>query len=177
VSYGEFLALAEPSAKLECRLQNSECRISKVMPSVFTSSIEIRCSNEYPHRFGLFGAEGEVRPQYFVYQMLSRMGCELLHLSGPEAEIPLLAARDDQAISAMIINDGRSGDRIVNCEIRHLRSGPKTLTVFRIDEQRRWDTNACELLPVERRSIDFPGETFRMQVWAPRESVSMVRVE
>jgi len=133
--------------------------------------------NEYPHRFGLFGANGEVRPQYFVYQMLSRMGCELLHLSGPEAELPLLAARDDQAISAMIINDGRSADRIVNCELRHLDRGPKTLTVYRIDEQRRWNSGTCELLPVERRNIDFPGDTFRMQIWAPRESVSMVHVE
>ncbi len=34
--------------------------------------------NEAPHRFGLFGEGGQVRPQYFVYQMLSRMGEERL---------------------------------------------------------------------------------------------------
>ena len=136
----------------------------------------IRHWNEYPHRFGLFGANGEVRPQYFMYQMLSRMGSQLLHLSEPDAELPLLVVRDNQAISAMLINAGQSADRIVNFEFHHLEPGPKTLTVYRIDEQRRWDTRTCELLPVERRSIDFCGDAFSAQIWAPRESVSMVRM-
>ena len=38
--------------------------------------------NEAPHRFGLFGENGKARPQYFVYQMLSRMGEEKLAASG-----------------------------------------------------------------------------------------------
>ena len=35
--------------------------------------------NEVPHRFGLFGLNQEVRPQYFVFQLLGKLGSRRLH--------------------------------------------------------------------------------------------------
>ena len=49
--------------------------------------------NEVPHRFGLFGVDQEVRPQYFVYQMIGRMGGTRLKANSDVKDIRLLAAR------------------------------------------------------------------------------------
>lgn len=133
--------------------------------------------NEIPHRLGLFGVNGEVRPQYFVYQMLSRMGEERLAVRLDQPDMPVLAARGERSVSTLLANvhAETSQDRLVALHYAHLVPGPKVLTVYRIDADRRWSVDDLELQPVERRSVYAP-ETFRCQVYAPADSVVMVRL-
>ena len=56
----------------------------------------IRHWNETPHRLGLYSVEGNVRPQYFVYQMLSQMGEEQLAARSDDRDVRVLAGRGGQ---------------------------------------------------------------------------------
>jgi hypothetical protein len=134
----------------------------------------VRHWNELPHRLGLFGVGGEVRPQYFVFWMLSHLGDELLYLSDENAALPMIAARSGESVAAMCINPAE--DRIVNCEFTGLRAGPHALAVYRIDNERRWNADTCEPIPVEQRVVDGSGGVARFQVWAPGKSVVMVKL-
>jgi xylan 1,4-beta-xylosidase len=141
----------------------------------------LRHWNEVPHRMGLFGVGEEVRPQYFVYQMLSRLGEERIAaqadecVGAPPPDLRVLAARGERHVAALVVNcDLRaSRDAVLTLQLSHLRPGRKRLTVYRIDAERRWSPEALELLPVERREIAVLG-TFRCQIYSPADSVAMV---
>jgi hypothetical protein len=135
----------------------------------------LRHWNEVPHRFGLFGVGGEVRPQYFVYWLLARMGEARLSASVDEPDLRVLAGRNEGAVTALIVNLGQpaSRDRVVNVEFSNLWPGRKQLLVYRIDEERRWSPQSLDLLPVERREVVTMTE-FRCQVFAPADSVSQI---
>jgi len=47
-----------------------------------------------PHRFGLFGVGQEVRPQYFVYQMLGSLRGQRIRARSTTEELRVLAAKD-----------------------------------------------------------------------------------
>jgi xylan 1,4-beta-xylosidase len=147
----------------------------------------LRHWNEVPHRMGLFGvgeADGqrlapsprpEVRPQYFVYQMLSRLGDERIAAEADEPDVRVLAARGERHVAALVVNtDLRSSrDLVLTLQFSHLRPGRKRLTVYRIDAERRWSPEALELLPIERREVAV-RDAFRCQIYCPAESVAMV---
>jgi xylan 1,4-beta-xylosidase len=135
--------------------------------------------NEIPHRFGLFGVYGEVRPQYFVYQMLSRMGDEQAqwHSDDPELWVRSCARQDRCAV--MIANYQtdmeKSEDKLVTNVFKNLTPGHKEITVYRIDENRRWSEEEMELLPVEHREVgSAAGIDFKFPVFCPADSVTMV---
>jgi hypothetical protein len=132
--------------------------------------------NEIPHRFGLFGVEGEVRPQYFVFQMLSRMAPERVPAGGDCPDVRVLASRG-QDVTVMLVNHNAqtSADRVVSVRFANLPPGRKMLTTWRIDAQRRWDEQTLELLPLENREIDTPA-TYHAQVYLPADSVLMMRL-
>ncbi len=134
--------------------------------------------NELPQRFGLFGADDEVRPQYFVYQMLGRMGDERISAHTDNQDLRVLAARTESRVSAMLANYNlqESKDRIVTLRFGPLHPGAKRLTTYRIDEQRHWDAQQLELLPLERRIIDCQ-ERFATQIFSPADSVTFVTLE
>jgi hypothetical protein len=134
--------------------------------------------NEVPHRFGLFGVSGEVRPQYFVYWMLSRLGDERLISHSDHADLGVLAARGPRDVSTLIanFNPGGSADRIAAIRYTNLTPGRKMLTSYRIDAERRWSEDALQLHPVEQREVYAPA-TFRCQVYVPADSVVLVRLE
>ena len=134
--------------------------------------------NEMPHRFGLFGVDGEVRPQYFVYQMLGRMGGERVAAQSAEAEVRVVAARDQDKVRLLLVNYAPEGGRDVlsTVEIGGLRAGAKRLTVDRLDGGRRWDEEALEMRPLERRHTH-TGEKFEFQVLLPADSVAAVTLE
>jgi xylan 1,4-beta-xylosidase len=138
-------------------------------------SIMTKHWNEVPHRFGLFGVEGEVRPQYFVYQMFSRMGEEKLRAHCEDNHLWVQAARMKGQISVMAANYSTSSSRdlIVNLEFEHLAPGRRMLKVYRIDDKRSWSSEELELIPVEQREIDAPGK-FMFQIYSPNDSVTMV---
>jgi hypothetical protein len=134
--------------------------------------------NEVPHRFGLFGVSGEVRPQYFVYQLLSRLGPEQISATCGNPDLHLLAARGEQHVAVVLanLNPSTSHECLAALTFRHLTPGPKVLTVYRIDEQRRWTQDPPALRPVEQRPLYAP-ETLRYQVYAPADSVILVSLQ
>ncbi len=132
----------------------------------------VRHWNEMPHRLGLFGVSGEVRPQYFVYQMLSQLGDEKL-AADPSAGLRALAGRADGRIGVLVVNqnDDEPSDRIANLRFRNLAPGVKSLAVHRIDGDHRRCTDTLELRPLERRTVSV-AEEFQCQVYLPSDSVA-----
>jgi len=131
--------------------------------------------NELPHRFGLFGVSEEVRPQYFVYQMLSRMGEEHIAAHSDDPDLHLLSSRGDGKLSTLIANFNleESHDKIVTLRFRNLAPGRKQLTTYRIDSSQRWSPEDLELIPLEHREVHVERD-FRCQVYAPADSVALV---
>jgi xylan 1,4-beta-xylosidase len=138
----------------------------------------LRHWNEVPHRFGLFGVDEQVRPQYFVYQMLDQLGAERVAAQSDEPGVRVLAARGESAVSAMIVNWSLDGaeDRMVTLQFAGLRPGRKRLTNRRIDAARRWSAETLDLLPVERREVD-TRVAFECQLLSPADSVAWVTLE
>lgn len=134
--------------------------------------------NEIPHRFGLFGVNEEVRPQYFVYQMLSRMGSERIAVQSEAPDLRLLAARNANQISLLMVNLNmlEPQDRAATARFSHLQPGRKVLTVYRIDAERRWNDREMELLPIERREVSTLSD-FYCQVLCPADSVVLLTLE
>jgi hypothetical protein len=134
----------------------------------------LRHWNEIPHRLGLFSVGGEVRPQYFVYQMLARMGSEKLAASAT-GDIGVLAGRGERGPSVLLVNysiDERS-DWAARVQFSGLPAGRKRLTVCRIDDGRRWSSEALTLPPVEEREVS-TDEAFECHVLLPADSVALV---
>ncbi len=131
--------------------------------------------NEAPHRFGLFGVGQEVRPQYFVYQMLSRMGDHRIHAESGASDLRILATRKDDEISMLLVNYARSTsvDRMATIHLSALKPGPARLRVFRIDRNRSWSDKNFAMSPVEDRPTNV-RETYSFQVAIPADSVTMV---
>lgn len=138
----------------------------------------VRHWNEVPHRFGLFGVGGEVRPQYFVYRMLSQMGEERIRAEPSDPSVRVLAARDDRKLSVLAVNvsDETPQDRLLTLAFVGRPPGPGVLSVHRIDAGRRWREKTLALLPVERRAVA-TLDPFECQVFSPADSVTLVTLE
>ena len=134
--------------------------------------------NKVPHRMGLFGVGEEVRPPYFVYQMLSRLGDERVTSASDDPCVRTLAARAGDRVGALLVNydPDSSHDRVVTVRFPDLAPGHKHLTTYRIDSDKRWSSDTLELVPVERREVANTGE-FHCQIYCPGDSVAMVTLE
>jgi hypothetical protein len=134
--------------------------------------------NEVPHRFGLFGVGQEVRPQYFVYQLLGRLGDRRVRARCEAADLRVLATRARGGTAVLLVNYGLPASRDVIAELRFagLPAGRKSLTTWRIDRSRAWSARELELLPVERRPVEARGD-FSCQVYCPADSVALVTVD
>jgi hypothetical protein len=139
--------------------------------------VMVRHWNEVPHRFGLFGVCGEVRPQYFVFGMLSQMGEEELPVECEEG-LRALGGRTTGGLSVLLVNengaDGR--DRTAVLHFENLPPGLKRLTVWRIDDRRAWCDEKLELLPLERRDL-YALSRLESHVHMPADSVALVSLE
>jgi hypothetical protein len=138
----------------------------------------VRHWNEVPHRFGLFGVDGEARPQYFAFDLLGRVTGVRLAAATDTPDLRLLAGRDGDALSTLIVNHGESGahDRVVEISYQNIVPGRKRIVVYRIDDDRHWNDATLELEPVERRET-FTEGAFSHQVWAPAHAVLLVQIE
>ncbi len=132
--------------------------------------------NEVPHRLGLFGVCGEVRPQYFVYRMLSGLGPERI-AARSDSDVSVVAGQSDAAVSVLAVNHSieEQGDRVADLHFAGLRPGLKRLTVFRVDGARRWNPETFELQPVETRDV-WAGPEFQCQALLAADSVALVRL-
>ncbi|MBB6734036.1 GH39 family glycosyl hydrolase [Cohnella zeiphila] len=139
--------------------------------------IMIKHWNEIPHRFGLFGVGEEVRPQYFVYRMLQRMGAERIEARTDHPHLKVLASEDDRRKTVFFVNHHEeSRDMIVTLRFSDLAEGPKRLKVYRIDENQRWLPQELELVQVESRETDVLTNFF-CQVYCPADSVLLTILE
>jgi hypothetical protein len=130
--------------------------------------------NEVPHRLGLFGVNGQVRPQYFMYEMLRRLGAERLAASA-EGELGVLAGRTqsgDPAVFLVNYTIDEQCDRAARLLFTGLAPGRKRLTVYRIDDQRRWDPAALTLQPIEERDLSTDG-ALECHILLPADSVAL----
>jgi hypothetical protein len=123
----------------------------------------------------LFGVNGAVRPQYFVFRMLGQLGNERLPVTTSAPGIRALAGRDDGRHAVMMVNRG-DGDRVAEFAFTNLPPGRKRITITRIDNDRRWDDETLDLIPVEVRDT-FTPSAFRCQTWSPRDSVTLLHLE
>jgi len=169
--------LAMMDAKIDAsfyyHLWDQTAYIDEFSPFFADPSIMAVHWNEVPHRFGLFGVKGEVRPQYFVYWMLSRMGDERLSIDGDPAPLRACAARGDARIATLLINYGHDAiDRIADLHFDGIPPGRKQLIIYRIDDGRHWSEETLDLHPVEQREVD-TGTHFHCQVFSPTGSVTL----
>lgn len=136
-----------------------------------------RC-NDLPLRMNLFGYNQEVDPTYFVYQMVGQLGSEKLAATCPDPQVRVCAGLDGPTLAVMVANLDPSpqAERLVEITFHRLPPGNRRLTVYRIDEQRRWNEDSLDLLPVEVREV-FTLDDFCTQLWLPRDSVLLLRLE
>jgi len=159
-------------------IQDQAAYFSDFRPFFQNPDIMYHHWNEVPHRFGLFGVGQEVRPQYFVYQMLSRMGDQRLRAQSEERDIRVLAGRDGGKVNVMILNYGRpnSQDRLATVRFTKLSPGSKHLRTYRVDRTLAWSAKKMELLQLENRAVDTKAD-FTCQIYCPADSVTMVVLE
>lgn len=107
--------------------------------------------NETGHRFGLFSEGGAVRPQYFVYQLLSRMGDEKVATTCAAADLHVQALRGTGKLAALIVNydPAQSRDLVVTVNFANLQPGVRKLRGRRIDDDQRWVKETMESIPIE----------------------------
>jgi xylan 1,4-beta-xylosidase len=134
--------------------------------------------NEAPHRFGLFGVDRRVRPQYFAFQMLARLGERRIEATSAEKGLRVLAARTGEVPSVMIVNGGPDASKDVRSKLAfvNLTPGPRQLVVRRIDRDLAWSARDLELRPAEHRDVDV-AEQFACEVYCPADSVTFVSLE
>ena len=156
-------------------LWDQVCFASEFSPFYSRPPIMLRHWNEIPHRFGLFGVGGEVRPQYFVYEMFGRLGEERLLAASDHPDVRVMAGRSAGRTAAMLANYSLQdpADRVVSLRYAHLSAGVKRLTTWRIDDSRRWSDSPLELHPLESREVD-TLESHEHHVLLPAECVAMV---
>jgi hypothetical protein len=136
--------------------------------------------NQMPHRLGMFGVAGKVRPQYFVYQMIGRLGTKKIRATSAAEDIQVLASsnEDGEHLSLMLVNYGRpvSRERVATLRFSGLKPGRKQLSTFRVDRSSNWSVDRLALLPSENREIETEKD-FSCQVYCPADSVGMVMLE
>jgi hypothetical protein len=154
------------------------CDPDQFKPFFRNPGIMYRHWNEVPHRFGLFGVGEEVRPQYFVYQLLGRLGGRRVRTRCDAADLRVLAATAGGNVSVLLVNYGlpASRDAVAALRFAGLPAGRKSLNTWRIDRARAWSAQRLELLPVERRPVEARAD-FSCQVYCPADSVCLVTVE
>jgi hypothetical protein len=159
-------------------LWDQVCYQDEFLPFFAKPEIMLRHWNEIPHRFGLFGVEQEVRPQYFLFRMLERMQGSRAGVATDAGDLQVLASHDGDRDCVLMVNHAPPGapDRIVTVAINGLSPGRQRLTLYRIDRGRSWSSRELELLPVERREVDVP-ERFQCQLFCPGESVCQLILE
>jgi xylan 1,4-beta-xylosidase len=159
-------------------LWDQDCSVEEFRPFFRDPGIMYHHWNEVPHRFGLFGVGQEVRPQYFVYQMLGRLGGRRARARSGAEDLRVLAGKDRGRSAVLLVNYGlpASRDLVATVRFTGLTAGRRRLTVWRIDGTRAWSARELELLPTERREVEVRSD-FACQVTSPADSVSLVVLE
>jgi len=134
--------------------------------------------NDYPHKLGLFDWDGNPRPQYFMYKLLYSMCRERVaaEWSGWEY-LYTVASRDADERITVLINNYNNYDIknvISDVKLKNNPVGMYKLTIYRIDDEKRWD-DTLNLLPIESRDV-YMAEDFAFPVYTPGNSVTLIQI-
>ncbi|MDF2686378.1 MAG: hypothetical protein K0S55_1559 [Clostridia bacterium] len=128
--------------------------------------------NEIPHRFGMFGVNTEVRPQYFLHKMLGMAG-ESFYSVIYEQPFLIKAIGNEKTTSLLVINPEE--DMILRICIKNMPEGEAVLENYRIDDAKHYDSEILELIPTEKRII-YLKKDFYCHIYCPENSVSLFRI-
>jgi hypothetical protein len=135
--------------------------------------------NKIPHRMGLFGVCGEIRPNYFVYRLLGKMQGNIVETGSADPRLRIKTVKDETgSYRTMLINYDFEGccDLIAETDFIGIESGLYKLTVWRLAESQQSD----KLKPVEQRYIDIsPADSkraFYTQTFCPEISVTLIEL-
>ena len=132
--------------------------------------------NDEPHRLGLFDMDGKPRPQFFMYAMLYAMAKKEVAAKVEDNEnIRMLASCDDRYTTLFLTNYHPEETEAVTLSIyfKNARQGLTRMKVYRIDEQKRWDNDRFQLVPVENRSV-YVHDDFWFSILAPEDSAVLI---
>jgi hypothetical protein len=132
--------------------------------------------NDIPHRLGLFDGSSNPRPQYFLYAMLYSMAeNEAAVKTDENADLRILASYGVRYSTIFMTNYNpvSAEDLTVSFKFANARESTAKMTVCRIDENPKWNSEKLELIPVEERLV-YVHEDFHFSVYAPAESVVMI---
>ena len=135
--------------------------------------------NDEPHRLGLFDMDGRPRPQYFMYSMLYSMAKNEVSAKAENFDnIRILASRDDRYVTIFLTNyhHDTTEDVTLSLYFNHAPQGKARMTVYRIDDQMKWDDDHFKLISTENR-IAYIHDDFWFSLFVPAESVVMVRLD
>lgn len=111
--------------------------------------------------------------------MLGMLGDTRLFHRTDCSDLRVLATADASSVSALLVNatlDAEaSRDRVVTVNYSGLAPGPHLLTVYRIDDARRWCSQTLEQQPLEERVV-VTGDVCEHQVYMPADTVAMTRL-
>ena len=169
---------ASPVWSFYYHLWDQVCDPGEFAPFFSAKGVEhmLRHWNEVPHRFGLFGERGDVRPQYFVYQLLGMLGDTQVGHEVSSGDLHAYAATGPGSVSALVVNTNLDRatcrDRIITLRYSGLAPGPKKLTLYRIDDERRWRPDTLVQQPLEERVVA-TGDRFEHQLLLPAHTVAL----
>ena len=132
--------------------------------------------NDEPHRLGLFDFNGKVRPQYFMYSMIYSMAkTEVATKVDNYEKIRILASRDDRYVTVFLTNyhPDKTEDVTMSLFFKDAPQGKARMTVYRIDDDMKWDNDLLKLIPIENR-VTYIHNDFRFSLFVPADCVSMV---
>ena len=132
--------------------------------------------NDEPHRLGLFDADGNARPQYYLYSMLYAMAKTEVAAKVTDYEnVRILASRDDRYATIFLTNyhPDTTDDITLSVYFKNAPQGKAKMTVYRIDGNMSWDRDHLRLIPTESR-MAYIHDDFWFSLFVPEDSVVMV---
>jgi len=132
--------------------------------------------DDEPHRLGLFDMTGKARPQYFMYSMLYSMAkTEVAAEADNYENLRILASRDDKRTTLFLTNynPDETEDITLSIYFKNALQGKARMTVYRIDDDRRWDNDRLSLIPTENR-VTYIHDDFWFSLFVPADCVVMV---
>ena len=132
--------------------------------------------NDEPHRLGLFDLEGNPRPQFFMYSMLSSMAkTEVASKVANNENIRLLSSFDDRYVTLFLTNYHPEATENITLSVyfKNAPQGKTRMKVYRIDDKKSWDSNHFQLIPIENRIV-YVHDDFWFSLFVPDDSVLFV---
>jgi len=133
------------------------------------------------HRLGLFDLDGNVKPQYFVYNMLYQMTGKRVQLCGTDNMLCGIASSTDDTMYVFLTNYSRhtAQECAIQFQFENATEGIYRLNVYRIDNDSAARLKAgcdADLKPTESRMV-YVHPDFHFHVYTPADSVTLVKLE